>query len=161
MATDSKFRVVIAVTETTPVSPLWHAAMQVLEESPAELVALFVEDDRWRLAASLPFTREFSRIGGTEVDFTRQRAEQISREVVARVHQVIRRLAADAELTPNFEVSRESDRVRIKEIVGSSQNVLVAPSCISNWPIYAMLSKLECRILLVEACEESERSPGY
>ena len=161
MATDSKFRVVIAVTETSPVSPLWHAAMQILEESPAELVALFVEDDRWRLAASLPFTREFSRIGGTEIDFTRQRAEQINKEAVARVHQVIRRLAADAELTPNFEVSRESDRVRIKEIVGNSQNVLVVHSALSTRPIYAMLSKLDCRILLVEAREESERSPGY
>ena len=41
---ESQRRIVIAVTETTPVQRLWGAAMRVLEDSPGELVTLFVED---------------------------------------------------------------------------------------------------------------------
>jgi hypothetical protein len=62
--TEMKHRVVIAVTETSPVARLWDAALRLLRESPADLVALYVEDDRWHRVASLPFTREILRSGG-------------------------------------------------------------------------------------------------
>ena len=77
--TDDKLRVVIAVTASSPLAALWHAAMNLLDESPGQLVALFIDDDRWQRAASLPFTREISRIGGAVADFTVQRAEQVNK----------------------------------------------------------------------------------
>lgn len=62
--TEMRLRIVIAVTETTPVARLWEAALRLLRDTPAELTALYVQDDRWRRAASLPFTREILRSGG-------------------------------------------------------------------------------------------------
>ena len=157
---DVKLRVVIAVTETTPVALLWERAVRLLRESPAELAALYVRDDRWHRVASLPFTREILRSGGVAVEFTRQRAEQVSRERAARAREAIRKLAAEAHLEPVFEVLEESDALRLREFIGSRENILVAPSFICARPIYAMLSELNCRIELVEAKEEEER-PGY
>jgi len=157
---DLKLRVVIAVTETTPVAPLWETALRLLREAPAELAALYVQDDRWHRAASLPFTREILRSGGVAVAFTRQRAEQVRRERAARVREAIRKLAAEAHLEPAFEILDESDVLRLREFIGRRENILVAPSFISTRPIYAMLSELNCRIELVEAREE-EGAPPY
>ncbi len=156
--TDLKHRVVIAVTETSPVARLWDAALRLLRESPADLVALYVEDDRWHRVASLPFTREILRSGGIPVDFTRQRAEAVSRERAARVHELIQKLAAESNLEPAFEVLREADTTRLREFIGSRENILIAPSFMSTRPIYAMLSEMNCRIELVEAEEEG---PAY
>ena len=147
-------RVVIAVTETTPVGLLWETALRLLRESPAELAALYVQDDRWHRVASLPFTREILRSGGVAVDFTRQRAEQVRRERAARVREAIRKLAAEVNLEPVFEILDESDALRLREFIGSRENILVAPSFISTRPIFALLSELNCRIELVEAKEE-------
>ena len=158
--TEVKLRVVIAVTETTPVTRLWKAALQLLRESPADLVALYVEDDRWHRVASLPFTREILRSGGVPVEFTRQRAEQVSKERAARVQEAISELAAEANLKPAFEVLSESDAERLREFIGSHENILVAPSFISTRPIFAVLTELNCRIQLVEADEEEE-PPAY
>ncbi len=158
--TEMKLRVVIAVTDTTPVARLWEAALGLLRESPADLVTLYVEDDRWHRIASLPFTREISRSGGVPVEFTRQRAEQVSRERAARVQELIQKLAAESNLQPAFEVLSESDAERLREFIGSHENILVAPSFISTRPIFAMLSEMNCRIELVEAAEEEEQ-PAY
>jgi hypothetical protein len=155
-----KLRVVIAVTDTTPVARLWEAALRLLRESPADLVTLYVEDDRWHRIASLPFTREISRSGGVPVEFTRQRAEQVSRAQAARVQEMIQQLAAKSNLKTAFEVLSESDAERLREFISSHENILVAPSFISTRPIFAMLSELNCRIELVEAAEEEER-PAY
>jgi len=152
--TDDRLRVVIAVTEFSPLSALWRAAMNLLNESPAELVALFVDDDRWRRAASLPFTREISRFGGSAADFTVQRAEQINKEAITRTRQRIKQLASKADLALAFEVLPESDQQRVNEFVGGGQNILIAPSSITKRPIYTHLTRLDCRILLVEAAEE-------
>lgn len=149
-----KVRVVIAVTETTPVALLWETALRLLRESRAELAALYVRDDRWHRVASLPFTREIMRSGGVAVEFTRQRAEQVSRERAARVSEAIRKLAAEAQLEPVFVSLDESDALRLREFIGSRENILVAPSFISTRPIFALLSELNCRIELVEAKEE-------
>jgi hypothetical protein len=156
--TNDKLRVLIAITESSPVSALWRAALNLLSESPAELVALFVDDERWRRAASLPFTREISRIGGTEADFTVQRAEQVYREAIRRMQQRIEELASKADLAFGFEVLSEFDQKRIQELVGKGQNVLIAPSFIRTRPIYTHLTRLDCRIHLIDVVEESERN---
>jgi hypothetical protein len=151
---DDRIRVVIAVTESSPLSALWREAMNLMNESPAELMALFVDDDRWRRAASLPFTREISRVSGAVADFTVQRAEDLNREAITRMRQRIEKLASQADLTLAFEVLPETDQDRIKELVGTSRNVLIAPSYIKSRPIYARLTRLDCRILLIEATQE-------
>ena len=156
--TETKLRVVIAVTETSPVPPLWEAAMQLLRESPGELVALFVEEDHWHRAASLPFTREISRVGAATAEFTQQRAEQLHKESITKARQLIQQLAEEADISPDFTVVPESDAARIGEMVGSDFNVLVAPSFISKRPIFAQLTKLDCRILLVEADGENPQA---
>ena len=130
--------------------------MRQLEESPGELVALFVEEDRWHRAASLPFTREISRTGRV-ADFTRKRAEQIHRDAITRARTAILELAEEARLEPSFEVLPESDVARLREFFGSRGNVLIAPAFISTRPMYAVLTQLDCRILLVEAPEEEGR----
>ena len=158
--TEMKLRVIIAVTETTPVGRLWETALQLLQETPADLAALYLQDDRWYRVASLPFTREILRRGGIPVDFTQQRAEQVSRERAARVREAIRKLAAESKLEPAFESLSESDAARLREFIGSRENILVAPSFISTRPIFSMLSEMNCRIELVEAEEEEER-PAY
>ena len=158
--TEVRLRVVMAVTETTPVARLWETALRLLQEAPAELATLYVQDDRWHRVASLPFTREILRSGGVAVEFTQQRAEQVGRERAARVQELVRKLAAESNLKPAFEVLSESDAERLREFIGSYENILVAPSFISTRPIFAMLSEMNCRIELVEAEEEEER-PAY
>jgi len=158
-ATETRLRVVIAVTETSLVPPLWEVAMQLLRESPGELVTLFVEEDHWHRAASLPFTREIPRVGGESADFTRQRAEQLHKEAITRARQRIQQLADEADISPEFTVMPESDASRIQDMVAAS-NVLVIPSIISDRPIFAQLSKLDCRILIVEADEEKPQESG-
>ncbi len=158
--TEMRLRIVIAMTETTPVARLWETALRLLRDTPAELTALYVQDDRWRRAASLPFTREILRSGGVAVEFTQQRAEQIGRERAARVQELVRKLAAESNLKPAFEVLSESDAERLRDFIGTYENILVAPSFISTRPIFAMLSEMNCRIELVEAEEEEER-PVY
>jgi len=150
MATERKRRVVIALTEFSPVAPLWEAALGVLDEAPADFVALIVEDDRWQQAASLPFTREISRIGGIVGEFTEQRALQLRRAASKRLQQLIRELAAKSRVMPDFAVLAESDTQRLQEFFRRGTDVLVAPAHISSQPIYAVLSQLDCRLLLVE-----------
>jgi hypothetical protein len=158
--TEMRLRVVLAVTETTPVARLWETVLRLLRDTPAELTALYVEDDRWHRIASLPFTREILRSGGVAVEFTQQRAEQVGRERAARVQELVQKLAAESNLKAAFEILRESDAERLREFIGSRENILVAPSFISTRPIFAMFSEMNCRIELVEAEEEEER-PAY
>lgn len=155
-AIETRHRVVIAVTETSLVPPLWEAAIELLRESPGELVTLFVEEDHWHRVASLPFTREISRVGGVVADFTRQRAEQLHKEAITRTRQLVRQLAEEEGISPEFTVMPERDASRIREMVGAS-NVLVIPSFISDRPIFEQLSTLDCRILIVEAGEENSQ----
>ena len=118
-------------------------------------MTLFVEEDRWRRVASLPFTREISRTGRV-ADFTHNRARQIQKEAVARTREVIRRLAEKESVEPSFEVLPETDVERLRTFLDSSGNVLVAPAFISSRPVYAVLSQLDCTIMLVEVPEEHD-----
>lgn len=152
--TDDRLRVVIAITESSPLAALWHAAIHLLDETPGQLVVLFIDDNRWRRAASLPFTREISRIGGAVADFTIQRAEQINKEVITRTQRRVEQLASETDLALAFEVLPEPDQKRIQELVGNDQNVLIVPAFITTRPGYAHLTRLDCRLLLVEGKEE-------
>ena len=153
MPPESKSRIVIALTESSPVPELWCVAMRIVEEAPAEVVTLYFEDDKWRRAASLPFTCEVSRTGRV-TDFSLTRAEEIHREAIERAQRIIARLAAEADIPSEFAVLAESDIALVRKLVGS-RNVLVAASHISERPIYFELNKLNCRILLVESREEN------
>jgi len=152
--TDQNARIVIAVTELTPVQQLWQEALQHLRETRADLFALFVADDRWYRAATLPFTREISRWSGMDVKFTVQRARQLHDEAVRRARQRMHDLAAEAKTQIVFEVLPESDQERIRELAAGPQNVLIVPSFIARRPLFAELQKLNCRIVLIEAEEE-------
>lgn len=153
---DDRMRVVIAVTESSPLAALWQEAMKLLDDSPAEVVALFVDDNRWHRAATLPFTREISRVSGSVADFTVQRAEQVTRELISRTQHHIEQLASEANLALAFEVLPESDQARVQELVGSGKNVLIAPSFIKTRPIYAQFTRCDCRIQLIEATEDKQ-----
>lgn len=150
---EERRRIVIALTESSPVPELWQEAMQALGGTPGELITLFLEDDRWYRVASLPFTREVSRLGGTPTEFTRQRAEQLRRDAAARVRRVVEQLAKESKLETLFEALAETDQLRITEVVGSGQFILIAPSFLARRPIYAHFERLGCRIRLIEVPE--------
>lgn len=142
-------RVLLVVTETSPVDKLWHALLDDLADAQAEVVAVFVSDDRWTRAASLPFTREISRLGGSEV-FTLRRAEQVVGDIVERAQRRIRELAADRQLQLVFETRRAPASFSIREFVRIEHDVLVAPSVLQHWPDFADLARPERRVVLVD-----------
>ncbi len=146
---DERVRILIAVTEASPVTELWQAVLNRRDQD-AELVALFVSDDRWHRAASLPFTREISRLGAV-ADFTRQRADQIYNESVARIRRTIAELADQADLALAFEELSEQNAARLQELAAGARSVLIASSRITREPIYEHISRLDCRIELIES----------
>ena len=99
-------RVMLALWETGSLQDLWTAALQHISGGPAELVTVFVRDDRWRRAASLPFTREVPRLGGEARKFTLLRAEQLDREAVAQAEGRVKELASAARIEFSFTVLR-------------------------------------------------------
>ena len=147
---DQQLRVVIAITESTPIPSLWRAAMQAIGASPAEIVALFLHDERWQRAASLPFTREISAIGRI-ADFTLHRADQLLSDTAAKTQKRIEQLATEADVTCEFRVMPESDASLPKAVTGRGKCVLIAPSFFTERPFYPALAALDLHILLVEA----------
>ena len=144
-----KLRVLIAITEQSPVDVLWRTALRRLDRERRELTAVYLSEDHWQRAASLPFTREISRVGGTTVEFTLQRASQVHEDAVNRARDLVNKLASDARLTPEFEVLKGSDLTRARELLEGAGNVLIAPSLIRRRPIFAEFEKLGCHIELV------------
>ena len=145
-----KRRLLLAITETSSLSTLWRVVTQQAEGEQTELVTVFVCDDRWHRAASLPFTREVSRVGGGSANFTPQRAQQIKDDTVGRKRQELQKLASDAELSLEFEVLPEHDAQRLRDFVTFEQDVLIAPALLKERPIYAEITRLKCRILFVD-----------
>lgn len=143
-------RILLAVTETSPLSRLWRVVAEHLVGARGELVTIFVSDDRWHRAASLPFTREISRIGRTNVKFTPKRAEQVDKDVVDRTRLQLQRLADEAELRFVFEVLRDHQTAQLHDLVSVEHDVLIVPSHLRGWPVYAEFSRLNCQILLVD-----------
>lgn len=150
---EKKVRILIAVTGSEQVATVWQAAMRRFRGTGFELHALFVDDDRWRRAASLPFTREFSRLNGTDADFTFQRAEEVNRAAIAQIRQSIEKLAAEADLSFAFEVLPESDERRVAELVAGGRSVLIAPALLTARPVYAHFRRCECEVLLIETSD--------
>ncbi|HSG59748.1 MAG TPA: hypothetical protein VLA06_09480 [Woeseiaceae bacterium] len=164
MTTDSdRRRIVIALTETSPVPRLWHAAMARHAESPADLLTLFLQDERWLRAASLPFTREFPRSGGRPTEFTHERAREVGQETARQAKRLIEQLADKAKTRVIFETVLQPDRGRLIELIGEYQSILIAHDAITALPIYVHLVELGCHIELIgspaDNDEEEHGSP--
>ncbi|MDH4107512.1 MAG: hypothetical protein OEW35_04290 [Gammaproteobacteria bacterium] len=149
-ATEQHSRVFIALTESCPVPRLWQAALEQLRESPAELTALFVVDERWYRAAELPGTLEISRLSAAPFAFTRERAEAICREAAARTRRDIERMAAEARLRLRFEVLREATPALLADLLAGEQGLVIASSQFRLQPAYTLFEGLRCRVLLVD-----------
>ena len=146
----SKRRALLVVTETSPLEKLWRALLDDLADAQADVVAVFVSDDRWTRAASLPFTKEISRLSGGSEIFTARRAEQVVGDMVERVQQRIRQLAADRQVRLVFEILHEQEPSRIREFVRIEHDVLIVPSVLRHWPDFADLARLERRVVFVD-----------
>lgn len=147
-------RILLAITESSSLPELWRVVTENLQSGTVELITLFVSDDRWHRAASLPFTREVSRVGGGSENFTPQRAQQIDEDAVGQKRRELNDLASEADLKYVFEVLPERDAAKLQEFVIFEQDVLIAPSFLKNRPIYAELTRLKCRILFVDGEED-------
>ena len=151
----------LAVTETSSLLDLWSAAMELLGGRSAELISVFVSDNRWRRAASLPFTQEVSRVGGALSNFTRERAEQVDRDALERTQGQLRQLAAESKIQLTFAAIGDHEAARIHEYVTSDADVLIVPSFLKGMPIYAELTRLKCRIEVVDSKDLSNQAPSY
>lgn len=154
-STSNTRRVMLAVTETSSLQDLWRAAMDQLAGERAELITVFVSDDRWRRAASLPFTEEVFRTGGGSANFTLQRAEQVDRDALTRTQGRLQQLATEAEIQLAFEIIAEHEAIRIHELVRSESDLLIAPSFFKGRSFYSELTRLKCRMLLVDTRDET------
>lgn len=154
---DTPRRALLVVTETTPVDKLWRVLLEDLADAQAEVVAVFVSDDRWSRAASLPFTREISRLSGGSERFTTRRAEQVVGDMVERVRRHILQLAEDRQMQLVFEILHVQEPNRIREFVRIEHDLLVAPSMLQHWPDFAELARRERRVLFVD--EEEPACP--
>jgi len=149
-------RIVIAVTERSPLLALWRVAKQHLEHPHDEVITFLLRDDRWRRAASLPFTREVSRISGAHRDFTQWRAAQIDDEVAASLALKLQGLAEEAKRKIAFEVLSEHDVADVLEQHSTAADVLIASTELKRHPVYASLVELRCRLLFVDSGDELE-----
>ena len=149
--TSNTRRVMLAVTEASSLQVLWRAAMEHMTGERAELITVFVRDDRWRRAASLPFTEEVSRASGGSMNFTLQRAEEVDRDAVMRTRGRLQQFATDSEIQLAFEILAEHEATRIHDFVRSESDLLIAPSFFKGRPFYSELAQLKCRLLLVGA----------
>lgn len=153
--TKSEFRrIMLAITESSSLNELWSAVEKHVANEPAELITLFFTDDRWHRAASLPFTREIARLGGGSADFTPQRADQVGEDAVQRARARLQQLAERAKIKLAFEMLKEHELTRLQEFVTSESDVLIAPAIFKGQPLYAELTRLKCRILLIDADNE-------
>lgn len=155
--TSNARRVMLAVTETSSLQDLWRAAMENVAGGHAELITLFVRDDRWRRAASLPFTQEISRASGGSMNFTLQRAEEVDRDTALRTQGRLQQLAVDSKVELAFEIVAEHEATRIHELVRSESDLLIAPAFFKTRPFYTEMARLKCRILLVDVQELTAR----
>ena len=156
MATDDRKalrRIMLALNESSSLPTLWRAVTELLGEGAAELVTVFITDDRWHRAASLPFTREISRFSGLPGDFTRERADEVNRDAQGRTQKAVAQLAAERQLDFVFEILAEHSAEQIHRLVRMEQDILIAPSLFRSRPIFAELSRLKCRVLLVDTEE--------
>ncbi len=144
-------RILLAVTETSPVERLWQSLIDQVADARAEVVTIIVSDDSWRRAASLPFTREISRNSGVQAAFTPHRAEQVSADATGRAREQLESLARDSQLELEFEVVSEDEDARVATVVTVERDILIAPSVLEGKPLFTKLARLHRRVVLVEA----------
>jgi hypothetical protein len=84
------------------------------------------------------------------VKFTPKRAEQVNNDVVDRTRIQLQHLADEADLQFVFEVLQEHQAARLRDLVSDKQDVLIAPSHLTGWSVYAEFARLNCPILLVD-----------
>lgn len=154
---DKNRRILLVVTERSPLQRLWDVVETQLSDSPNEVVTLFVNDERWRRAASLPFTREVSRLSGSHREFTVQRAAQLDQDIVSQVRSHILELASRAELQTMFKVLAEHEASHIHDYVRVEEDLVITSADLRNKPIFHELTRLTCRTVFVES-EEQEHS---
>lgn len=146
----SSERVVIALTEACPVADLWSAALNALQGSTAELYAIFLHDERWQRAASLPFTREVPASGGAATDFTATRAAEVLQSTATSLRKSIEDLATEAGLAVAFEVLPETDQTSVMTLVTSKSSIVVGPSVLASHPIFVELQRANLQVVLIE-----------
>lgn len=145
-------RVIIALTEASPVQELWQAAIEACEDSPADVLVVYVDDERWQRAASLPFTREIPKLGGCAVDFTARRAERLFADAVAAIKGELDALAEQSGRAVSFETLPGSDHERTKRLIGpGARHMLIAPAALMQFPVYAELTRFEIEVRIVES----------
>ncbi len=149
-------RVMLAVTETSPLEKLWQSLVEQLAGARAEVVTVFVSDDTWHRVASLPFTVEISRISGTRVAFTRRRADQLGEDAAGRVRQRLEQLAAGTDLHLVFEMLLSTESAQVRRLADVERDLLIAPSILEGLPLLAELAHGHRRVLLVEAEDQPE-----
>ncbi len=149
--------VLLAVTETSPVEKLWASLVERVAGAPADVVTLFVCDESWHRAASLPFTCEISRVSGTQMAFTRWRAEQIGRDAAGRVRQRLEQLAAGTELRLIFEFLGAAEAGQVSRLVQVERDLLIAPSALEGQPLFAELAPRHRQVLLVQIEDQDTR----
>ena len=152
----ANLRVLLAITETSPLERLWQSLVDQIGGASAEVVTLLVSDDSWRRAASLPFTKEFSRISGMQAAFTHHRARQILKDAAGRAQRRLESLAADAQLDIVFEVLSEDEAAQVKTIVSVRRDILIAPAALEDKPLFAELARQHRQVVLVEV--DNDRS---
>lgn len=148
-------RIMLALSEASSLPHLWRAATEHLADKETELVTVFLKDDRWRRAASLPFTREILRVGGGSSDFTLTRAERLDKEVISGVHSRLQQFATEAKVQFVFEILSEQETIRIRQLLSSEYDVLIAPTSFRKRPIYNEIARLKCQIRFIDAADIS------
>jgi hypothetical protein len=149
-------RVMLAVTETSPLEILWESLVEYVAGSRAEVITVFVGDDTWRRVASLPFAVEISRISGTRVAFTQRRAEQLGEDAAGRMRQRLEQLAAGTDLEVVFEVLTATEAGQLRRLVDIERDLLIAPALLKGMPWLSELAGRHRKVLLVEVDEQSE-----
>jgi len=143
-------RLLIALTEETPVGRLWQVVLEHMQDYPADVCALFVTDERWHQAASLPGTLEISRVSGAALEFTRERADQLCRAAADRVRRDIERMAAESRLRLTFDVFTELSPEKLRELLPGKRSLVIASSHLKLHAAYSVLESLQCHVILVD-----------
>lgn len=147
-------RVMLAVTETSPLDKLWQSLVEQVAGAQAEVVTVFVTDDTWHRVASLPFAVEISRISGTCVAFTRRRAEQLGEDAAGRARQRLEQLAAETGLRLVFQMLTTSEAKQVQKLTELERDLLIAPSVLKGLPLLSELARGDGQVLLVEVDEQ-------
>lgn len=148
-------RILLALTETSPLERLWESLTEHIPDRDAEVIAVFVKDDSWRRAASLPFTREISRFSGAQAKFTKARAQQVDLHAVVKARQRLEQLAAATKLRLAFRTLADAEDAQARNLVSVECDVLIAPSALEGKPLFVELARRKRSVILVEADDET------